>query len=160
MKILIINDYGVPMAGAELLTFSLRDGLRKRGHDARLFASRAKPIPGENRADYTCFGTASRFQTILQVANFSAFRNLSRALRDFSPDVVQVHMFLTQLSPLILLLLKKVPCVHFVLTYKCVCPLGTKYLPDSTVCRNPPGTVCLRTGCLPPWSWVFHILQL
>lgn len=159
MKILLINDYGVPMAGAELLTFTLRDGLRKRGHDARLFSSTATPFPGGNRADYTCFGTAFRFQTILQVANLSAFRNLRRVLRDFRPDVVQIHMFLNQLSPLILLLLRNVPTIYFVLTYKCVCPLGTKFLPDRTICNTPPGTVCYRVGCLPSWSWIFQILQ-
>lgn len=57
MKILLLNDMGAPHGGAELLTLSLRAGLRERGHDARLFASSAGSEAGPSEADYTCFGT-------------------------------------------------------------------------------------------------------
>jgi len=41
MKILLVNDYGSPLGGAEVLTFALRDALRRQGHDVRLFSSSA-----------------------------------------------------------------------------------------------------------------------
>jgi hypothetical protein len=66
VKILLLNDYASPVGGAELMTFVLRDGLRRRGHDARLFASRALPNTDPGAADYTCFGTTSRFRTLTQ----------------------------------------------------------------------------------------------
>jgi hypothetical protein len=43
MKILLVNDYGTLTGGAEIQMVLLRDELRKRGHDARLFASSARP---------------------------------------------------------------------------------------------------------------------
>ena len=113
MKILLISDYATPTGGAEILTISLRDGLRSRGHDARLFASSARPNGAHSQADYHCFGTTSGFRTLLQSANFWAARKLKRILAEFQPDVVHVTLFLTQLSPLILPLLKNVPSLYY-----------------------------------------------
>ena len=42
MKILVVNDYGTLGGGAEHMSLTLRDGLRQRGHQARLFASTAR----------------------------------------------------------------------------------------------------------------------
>jgi len=106
MKILLINDYGTPTGGAELQMLTLRKGLRLRGHDARFFTSSARPIPVSSQADYECFGTTSRFRTLLQTTNPWAFWQLRRVLAEFQPDVIHVGIFLTQLSPLILPLLK------------------------------------------------------
>ncbi len=102
MKILLVNDYATPTGGAELLTLVLRDGLRQRGHDARIFSSSARPSAGDNHADYECFGTTSRFRTLLQTVNPWAFWQLRQILTEFKPDVVHVTIFLTQLSPFIL----------------------------------------------------------
>src|SRR5260221_68623 len=44
MRILLINDYATPTGGAELMLLMLRDALRRRGHDARIFASSARPL--------------------------------------------------------------------------------------------------------------------
>ncbi len=57
MKVLIVHDYGTLHGGAEHMAATLRDGLRARGHDARLFASTAQPLPLDNIADYTCRGS-------------------------------------------------------------------------------------------------------
>ena len=59
MKILFVSDYGVPRGGNEIVTLALRKGLRARGHDVRLFASRAYANGDGDSPDYTCFGTAS-----------------------------------------------------------------------------------------------------
>lgn len=109
MKILLVNDDAVRQGGAEILLLKLRDSLRERGHDARLFASNAKEDGKCSLADYTCRGTTSRFRTLLQVANPWAAIGLRKVLRSFQPDVVHVKIFLTQLSPLILPLLRDVP---------------------------------------------------
>lgn len=160
MKILLVNDYATPTGGAELLTLSLRDELRRRGHDARLFASSARPGAGGGPADYECFGTTSRFRTLLQTANPWAFQKLRRALAEFRPDVVHVTMFLTQLSPLILPPLKGVPSLYSVVWYRPVCPTGTKMLPGGGACRKPAGVVCYREGCLPLRDWPPLMLQM
>ncbi len=160
MKVLLVNDYATLTGGAELLTLSLRDELRRRGHDARLFASRARPGAGVAAADYECFGTTSRFRTLLQTANPSALQKLRRVLAEFQPDVVHVTMFLTQLSPLILPLLKDVPSLYSVVWYRPICPLGTKMLPNGAECHKPAGAVCYHDGCLPLRDWLPLMLQM
>ena len=160
MKVLLVNDYATPTGGAEIEILSLRDGLRQLGHDARLFSSSAQPGTGSNLADYKCFGTTSRFRTLLQAANPWAYNQLRRALAEFQPDVVHVKMFLTQLSPLILPLLRDVPALYNIAWYRPICPLGTKMLPDGTICQVSAGPVCYHKQCLPLRDWLPLMLQM
>jgi glycosyltransferase involved in cell wall biosynthesis len=158
MKILLINDYATIQGGANLFTLTLRDELRRRGHEVRLFTSRARSIDG--LADSQCFGTVSRFYVLSQTVNPSAYWQLRRTLAAFRPDVVHVTMFLTQLSPLILPLLEDVPSLYHVSILKAICPMGTKLLPDRSVCQRPAGTICYRSGCLPLRAWLPLMLQM
>lgn len=154
-----MNDNATLLGGTEVQLLALREGLRQRGHDARVFASSAQTSPGERFADYECFGTISRFRTLLQTANPWAFFRLRRVLKEFKPDVVHVKIFMTQLSPLILPLLKNIPSLFSVDWYKPICLTGTKLLPDDTVCRVSPGVVCRRNRCLPLRDWFPLMLQ-
>ncbi|HVF27156.1 MAG TPA: glycosyltransferase family 4 protein [Pyrinomonadaceae bacterium] len=160
MKILLINDYAEPIGGAEVMTLALRDELRRRGHDARIFASSAQLTDAASAADYLCFGTMSRFRTLLQTANPWAFWRLREVLKEFRPDVIHVKMFLTQLSPLILPLLKDVPALYHVVWYRPVCPKGTKMLPDKSPCRVRAGAACYRNGCLLLRDFIPLMLQM
>jgi glycosyltransferase involved in cell wall biosynthesis len=154
MKILLLNDYGTATGGAELQMLALKKGLGDRGHEVRLFSSRAELVPGSPLlADYHCFGATNRLQVISQTLNLSAYLELKRALKDFQPDVVHVRMFMWQLSPLILPLLRTVPCLYQTAVYKAICPLGTKVLPNGQSCDVAAGRACLRSGCLTPQTW-------
>ncbi len=160
MKILLVNDYGGATGGAELQMLALRRQLRDRGHDARLFASSAPMVAGSpNLADYYCYGTHRPWQAMSQVVNLSAYWALRQALREFQPDVVHVRMFLWQLSPLILPLLKAYPCLYQTAVYKAICPVGTHLLPNGQACRFEPGKACLQQGCLTPQSWIWMMGQ-
>ncbi len=159
MKILLVNDFAKPAGGSEVQSLALRDALRKRGHDARLFASNADCGSGNQFADYECFGTNSRFRTLLQVANLSAFWELRRVLSKFQPDIVHVKLFLTQLSPLILPLLRGTPCLFQVVMCREVCPMGLKMFPNGTICRVSAGVSCLRSHCLPLRGWLPSMAQ-
>ena len=160
MKILLVNDYGTLAGGAEVQILLLRNELRKRGHDARLFTSSARPTTGESQADYECLGTISRFRTLLQTANPWAYLRLRQVLAGFQPDVVHVKMFLTQLSPLILPLLRDTPSLYHVAWYRPICPLGTKMLTDGTTCHVSAGVACYQNGCLPLRDWFPLMLQM
>ncbi|MBI3797390.1 MAG: glycosyltransferase family 4 protein [Deltaproteobacteria bacterium] len=149
MKILLVNDYATPTGGAELLTLALRDGLRERGHEVRVFASSARLDGGDSFADTECLGTTSSWRVLLQAVNPWAFGRLRHLLAVFQPDIVHVGIFLTQLSPVILPLLREIPSVYQVHWYRPICPVGTKTLPDGSICRVPAGTVCYRNRCLP-----------
>jgi glycosyltransferase involved in cell wall biosynthesis len=164
MKVLLINDYATPAYGSENETLELRDLLRQRGHDARLFASSARVVDGQEvLADYQCFGTFSHFNKPLQTANPLAFWKLRLVLKEFQPDVVDVRIFRLQLSPLILPLLRNVPSLYHVIMLEPICPIGIKMLPDGTFCRVSAGTACYHNRCflfrtlilrmLSSWLW-------
>jgi glycosyltransferase involved in cell wall biosynthesis len=160
MKILLMNNYGTATGGAELQMLSLRQGLQERGHDARLFTSYCIPVQDSPLlADYHCFGTNSRLQVLSQTANLSSFWELKKVLEEFKPDVVHVRMFLWQLSPLILSLLKPFPSLYQTAVYKAICPVGTKMLPDGSPCYHQAGKACLKMGCVTPQSWLFLMIQ-
>ncbi|GBD39620.1 Alpha-maltose-1-phosphate synthase [bacterium HR37] len=160
MKILLVNDYPVPIGGAEIQSLFLKEELRKRGHDARIFSTSAHLSTKEKgMADYQCFGTTSPFRTLLQVANPMAYWKLKRVLEEFKPDVVHVKLFLTQISPLILPLLKNTPTLYHIVWYRPICPTGIKLLPDNTPCYLTQGRVCYSRGCLPLRDWILLMLQ-
>ena len=160
MRVLILHDYGTLAGGAEIQMQVLRDALQARGHEVRLFTSDAQPGGRPISVEYTCKGTTSRFRTLLQTANPWAYQALRQVLATFRPDVVHCKIFLTQLSPLILPLLRSVPSLYHVVWYRPVCPLGTKMLPDGTPCRDPWGRACYRHGCLPLRDWGALMLQM
>lgn len=160
MKILLLHDYGTATGGAELQMLSLRQGLLDRGHQVRLFASSAVPVEGYPQlADATCFGTNSTLQVLTQTANPSAYWQLRKTLQAFQPDVVHIRMFLWQISPLILPLLRGIPCVYQTAVYKAICPAGTNLLPDGRSCSFTPGRVCLSSGCLTVKTWSVLMVQ-
>jgi glycosyltransferase involved in cell wall biosynthesis len=160
MRVLLVNDDALCSGGAAQQMLALRDALRRRGHDARLFASSVRPAADELEADYFCFGTTSRAQTLLNIANPWAAWRLRRILADFRPDVVHLREFLWQLSPLLLPVLRGVPTLLHVAAYKFVCPLATKTLPDGGACRVRAGRACHRNGCLPLRAWAPMMAQM
>jgi glycosyltransferase involved in cell wall biosynthesis len=159
MRILLVNDYATATGGAEVQMLMLRSALRERGHDARLFASSAGDPP-DGAADDLCFGTTSALRTPLQLANPSARTRLRRVIAEFRPDVVHVRLFLTQLSPLIMPLVRDLPSLLHVAWYRPICPRGTKMLPDGRHCAHRAGVACRREGCLSLRAWTPAMLQL
>jgi glycosyltransferase involved in cell wall biosynthesis len=161
MKVLMIYDHNNAKDGPGTQMFRLRALLRERGHDVRLFASAAQHAPGSVEADYTAFGTNHpKLQVITQTVNPSAYWQLKRVLREFQPDVVHIRMFLWQLSPLIMPLLKDVPTIYHLCHYKAICPVATKMLPDGSTCHDPAGRACMDHGCVTRQTWAAMMLQL
>lgn len=159
MRVLLLNDSASPIGGAELMTKTLRDGLRRRGHDVRVFASDYQIDHDGNFADFTCRSSTGPKQALRRTLNPSAASRLRAALREFQPDLVHVRMFLTQLSPLILPELRDRPAVFHVTDYGSVCPKGTKQLPDGSPCGFPVGWACRSQGCVSSVAWAPLMLQ-
>ena len=152
MRVLIVSDFGFLTGGSERVNVELREGLKARGHDVRIFASRARTAPPTVpfEAEFSCFGSTGWSRRVLPMVNPSAWLNLRRALRSFQPDVVHVRMFLAQLSPLILPVLRGRPAVLHLGSYHLVCPLATRILPNGSSCYHVPGIACYREGCVGP----------
>jgi len=157
-RILLVNDYAPLYGGAEVVYAELAEALRRRGHRVRRFTSTAgfETLPADSplRPEYACRGTLSRWRTALQSANPWAPVALRRAIDDFKPDVVHVKIFSTQLSPLILPVLRGVPSVYHATWYRAVCPTGLKLLPSGAECTTRAGVVCLSSGCVPARDWL------
>lgn len=161
MRILLINDYASESYGSERQISGLSYELRKRGHDARVFASKVSAVSGrEVFADYQCIGAKKHFRTILQTANPFAFFKLRKVIKEFNPEVVHIRIFLTQMSPLILPLLKPIPCLYQAVIFRSICPMGTKMNPDGSICYDSPGVICYHKGCVPLRSLFFQLLEL
>lgn len=164
LRILLVHDYAPLYGGAEVVNAALVDGLRGRGHQVRRFTSTAGfdalPNDSPQRPEYACRGTMSRWRTALQSANPWAPAALRQAIVDFRPDVVHCGMFTTQLSPLILPVLREVPAVFHAAWYRVVCPTGLKLLPNGESCSSRAGTVCFSSGCLPARDWVPLMAQM
>lgn len=160
LRVLLVNDLGRPGGGAEGQMLAIRAALRARGHEARLFSSDAGLSPGPLLADRACRGRTDLGQVVSQTVNLDARRQLARELRESPPDVVHVRMFLWQLSPLILPLLRDVPALLQAAVYKEVCPSGLKLLPDGRACREPAGRACLAHRCVRPVTWASTMAQL
>lgn len=110
---------------------------------------------GDGTADHAAFGTESMVaQSLLQIVNPFAVSVIRRVLREFMPDVVFVNMFAHHLSPAILHACGDVPIVLSVSDYKCVCPIGSKLLPDGSLCAEPAGWVCHSAGCVGLLHWL------
>ncbi|WP_411279138.1 glycosyltransferase family 4 protein [Gemmatimonas sp.] len=158
LRILLVHDYAPQYGGAEVVNAALTDALRRRGHHVRRFTSTAgfDALPGDSplRPEYACRGTLSRWRTALQSANPWAPAALRRAIDDFKPDVVHVKSFNTQLSPLILPVLRSVPSLYHAEWYRAVCPTGLKLLPSGAACTARAGVVCLSSGCVPVRDWL------
>lgn len=149
MKILLINDYGYIAGGAETIVFLLAEGLRQKGHQVMVFSSSVQSIQARFLADDKGFGTTSRWRTLVQSFNPPAALSLKRLLRYFQPDVVHLNLYLTQLSPLILRVLRGYPTIYYAQWYRSICPRGTRLLPNGRQCCNKPGSVCVQQKCLP-----------
>lgn len=153
MRILLITDWNRGRGGAEAYALWLRDGLRGAGDEVRLLTSTAGTA-GDGTAEYTALGTESKAaQALLQIANPFAIATVRRAMAEFRPEVVWINMFAHHLSPAAVLALGDVPKVLSVSDYKLICPIGSKLLPDGSLCHVLPGWVCHHSGCvsLPHW---------
>ena len=153
MRILLITDWNRGRGGAEAYALWLRQGLRAAGEDARLLTSTAGTA-ADGTADFVAFGTERVVaQAFLQIVNPLAAASVRQAVREFEPDVACVNMFAHHLSPAIFDALGSTPAVLLVSDYKCVCPIGSKLLPDGSLCTVKAGWVCRQSGCvsLPHW---------
>jgi glycosyltransferase involved in cell wall biosynthesis len=160
MKVLLINDYGCEAGGAEVIVYTLRDALRGRGHEVRVFSSSASDGTLPLQADDLCHGTLDEARTSLQCMNVSAFRRLRQVITSFKPDVAHVNLYLTQLSPFILRALGRVPTIYYAQWYRSICPVGTRLLPTGQDCNLPVGIACLKQGCIPRHYWPRLMVQM
>ena len=159
-RVLIVSDYAGSRGGCELIAQDFRDGLRKRGVDARWFASEVDSFGQDDAPDYRFWGTSGPARCLPEIFNPSARMRLKQALRSFKPDLVHLLMFMSQASPAILPLLADRPVVYTANTYRVICPSGTRLLPNGNCCAERAGRACRANGCLSLKGWLPRMVQL
>lgn len=147
MKILIINDNGIEVGGAETYLKNLKAHLLKQGHDVRVLTSKSDSQM-ESFGDYFFTGVnqESPFRIVPYIFNLSAYFRLKNVLKEFRPDVVHLHFIFYHTSPSVMLLLKKIPVVMTTHAHELLAPVGLRY---SENCNHPFIGYCMKcTGFL------------
>jgi glycosyltransferase involved in cell wall biosynthesis len=154
VRILLITDWTANEGGIEVYVERVRDELRAAGDEVRLLTSSAGSA-AHGAAEYVALGTDRPVAQVgLQLVNPSAVARVRQALREFRPDAIQVNMFEQYLSPAILYATSSVPTLAMAHYSKPICPTALKLLPDGTLCTEPAGAVCLRSGCVGLAEWL------
>ena len=145
MKILMINKFLYPNGGSETYIFKLGDYLKTMGHEVEYFGMEHEGrCVGNSVNAYTSdmdFHTASGVKKISYalktVYSKEARQKIRKVLDDFQPDVCHLNNFNYQLTPSIILEIKKwsketnTPCkiIYTAHDYQLVCP--------NHMCNNP-----------------------
>ncbi len=158
-RVLILHDYAGGRGGAEHIALDLRRGLRLRGIEARLLTSTADPFNDDQAPDATCPGRTDGLRVMSETWNPAAARAVANEIKRFQPDIVQIVMFLTQLSPAILSVLDSVPAVYTANTYRATCPTGLRWRPGLGLCSVKPGLTCCLSGCVSPLGFLPRMIQ-
>ena len=129
MKILLVNNFGVPEAGAEVMVLQLKENLLRQGHDVRVLAGH-EPSSSQKFSDYTfrSFRDDSIGRFFFFIFNPSAVWSLYKILKTFKPDVVHLHN-VSKASPFILWPLKKFPTVLTLHDYMLIDPTHIEKTP-------------------------------
>lgn len=139
MKILMVNKFLHPNGGSETYIFNLGRCLQEMGHEVQYFGmEHAGRIVGNRVGAYTADmdfhgGVRRIFYPVKTIYSGEARRKIRLVLEDFQPDVVHLNNFNYQLTPSILLEIRKWdPSCRIVYTahdYQLICP--------NHMCHNP-----------------------
>ena len=113
MKIVLVNDYGYDLGGAESYFFTLRDLLKNRGHKVVTVSSdRLRTGKEKFKTDFQLRHSGHLFNTdsVFNPVNYFQFKKI---LKSINPDVVHFQNVFYTLSPSVLLAAKK---YHSILT--------------------------------------------
>lgn len=145
MKILMINKFLYPNGGSETYIFKLGDYLKSQGHEVEYFGmEHPGRVVGNRVGAYTGnmdFHGGSRVTKLLYpiktIYSSEARRKLRQVLEDFRPEVCHLNNFNYQLTPSIILEIRKwerqwgcrCKILYTAHDYQLVCP--------NHMCRNP-----------------------
>ena len=155
MKILMVNKFLYPNGGSETYIFKLGEALMAHGHEVQYFGmEHAQRCVGNHANAYTrsmdFHGASAREKLsypLRTIYSVEARRKIRQVLDDFQPDVCHLNNFNFQLTPSIILEIRKwraqtgrkCKIIYTAHDYQLVCPNHS--------CRNP-GTGANCEKCL------------
>ena len=145
MKILMVNKFLYPNGGSETYIFKLGDYLKTHGHEVQYFGMEHEGrVVGNNVEAYTSnmdFHGGSKLEKLLYpiktIYSSEARKKIRLVLEDFKPDVCHLNNFNYQLTPSIILEIRKwekesghkCKIIYTAHDYQLVCP--------NHMCNNP-----------------------
>jgi len=168
MKILIVNKFLYPNGGAETYIFKLGDYLKSQGHEVQYFGmEHGQRRVGNNANAYTNnmdFHKGPKWSKLAYpikiIYSSEARKKIRQVLDDFQPDVVHLNNFNYQLTPSIILEVRKwsrkstYPCriVFTAHDYQLICPNHQLHNPIShencEKCLGGHFSNCLKGKCI------------
>jgi glycosyltransferase involved in cell wall biosynthesis len=147
MKILLVNKYYHPSGGPETLLFDSIEKLSAMGHTVIPFSmkhpqnSKTKYeryfVSNVNYNNHSSLPWDSARTICRTLFNLEAKKKIEQLIKDTSPDIAHLHNIYHQLSPSMLLALKRhnIPVVMTLHDYKLICPNYT-FLRHSEICEE------------------------
>lgn len=168
MKILMVNKFLYPNGGSETYIFKLGKYLIKQGHEVQYFGMEHKGrCVGNYVNSYTAdmdFHNGSKLKKMMYpiktIYSLEARKKIRLVLDDFKPDVVHLNNFNYQLTPSIILEIKKwskkvnkkCKIIYTAHDYQLICPNHMLYNPNTKkVCEKCIGghfINCVREKCI------------
>ncbi|MBQ0080981.1 MAG: glycosyltransferase [Alistipes sp.] len=144
MKILLINNFHYRKGGSETVYFNTAETLRAHGHEVLFFSCIDKKNEPAQEASFFAKGfrgKCSPVDIVRYFYNHDAKEKLEALLKEFQPDIADIHLFWGNLTASILPILKRkgIPVVHTVHDYRMICPAYTF--------TNGSGEVCHKEEC-------------
>ena len=155
MKILLVNDYGFPLGGAESYVLWLREALTQRGHTVRLVSSDRERNGKKVLADYT-LPHSGHFWNLDSWFNWKAYKAFKKILSIEKPDVVHFNNIFYTLSAAVCFAAKGVHSVLTIHDYQAIC-LRDKTLADGEICCQ--ALKSCKKGCLAETGAAFAVLK-
>lgn len=166
MKILMVNKFLYPNGGSETYIFKLGKQLEKMGHQVQYFGMEHNGRCVSNNAQqYTRdmdFHTASTIKKLSYplktIYSKEAERKIGIVLNDFQPDAVHLNNFNYQLTPSIILAVKKyekkankkIRVIYTAHDYQLICPNHMLYNNNNICekCISGSFTECAKNKCI------------
>jgi glycosyltransferase involved in cell wall biosynthesis len=161
VRVLLVNKFFYPRAGAETSFLQTRRLLQDRGHDVIDFAMQDEANLDSPYASffapqrsYAADSSAAKRATdaLTTVYSLSARRALARLLDRYRPDVAHLHNIYHQLTLSIVdeLAKRRIPTVMTMHDWKIACPAYTLFTDGAPCRRCPSGTVlnAVRHRCV------------
>lgn len=168
MKVLMVNKFLYPNGGSETYIFKLGGYLKEKGHDVQYFGMEHEGRCVENRVNsYTTdmdFHEGSKIAKITYpiktIYSSEARKKIRLVLDDFQPDVVHLNNFNYQLTPSIILEVRKwekqtghkVKIVFTAHDYQLICPNHMMNNPQShqncEKCVGSKFSNCIKGKCI------------
>ncbi len=168
MKILMVNKFLHPNGGSETYIFRLGEYLKKKGHEVQYFGMEHRDrCVGNDVNAYTSemdFHVGSKLKKLTYpfktIYSFEARKKIRKVLESFRPDVVHLNNFNFQLTPSILVEIRKwskkskhtVKIIYTAHDYQLLCPNHMMRMPVQNLncerCSAGQFVNCIKGSCI------------